>query len=74
MSDCKYTFYKIQDFYLANPTRPRLLIYLSEWLKAWEDRRNEYNNLDNNIIITSRSRTTFFGKGGTIIELEELEI
>jgi hypothetical protein len=72
--DYKYAFYKLQDLHLANPTRPRLLVYLPEWLKAWEDRRNDYNNLDNDIIITSRSRTTFFRKRDIIIELEELEI
>jgi hypothetical protein len=73
MSDYKYALYKLRDFHLTNPTRPGLPVYLPEWLKAWEDRRNDYNNLDNNIVITSRSRTIFFGGGGTIIELEELE-
>jgi hypothetical protein len=73
MSDYKYTPHKLRDFYLTNPTRPGLLVYLPEWLKAWEDGRNDYNNLDNNIIITSRSRTIFFGGKGIITELEELE-
>jgi hypothetical protein len=58
---------------LANPTRPGLLVYLPEWLKAWEDGKDEYNNLDNDIIITGWSRTTFFRGGSIVIELEELE-
>jgi hypothetical protein len=57
---------------LANPTRPRLLAHLPEWLKAWEDGRDDYNNLDDNTVITGRSRTTFL-EGGIVIELEELE-
>jgi hypothetical protein len=33
----------------------------------------KYNNLNNNIIITSRSRMISFRKGGIIIKLKELE-
>jgi hypothetical protein len=58
---------------LANPTRPGLLVYLLEWLKAWEDGKDDYDNLDDDIIITSRSRTPFFRKGGIVMELKELE-
>jgi hypothetical protein len=42
--------------------------------ESLEDGRDEYEDLDNDIVITSRSRTTFFGKGGIVIELEELEM
>jgi hypothetical protein len=48
---------------LANPTRPRLLAHLPEWLKAWEDGRDDYNNLDDDVVITSWSRTIFFRRG-----------
>jgi hypothetical protein len=37
-------------------------------------RKNDYNNLDDDIIITSRSRTTFLEGEGTITELEGLEM
>jgi hypothetical protein len=42
--------------------------------EVWKDRKNEYNNSDDNIIITGRSRIIFFGKKGIITELEELEM
>src|SRR5208282_1753950 len=72
-SDCKYAPHKVRDFHLANPTRPGPPARLTDWLKAWEDGREDYDDLGDDTVMTGRSRTTFFGGGGTVTELEEIE-
>ncbi|TVY12495.1 hypothetical protein LARI1_G009650, partial [Lachnellula arida] len=70
-SDCKYAPHKVRNYHLANPTRPGPPARLFEWLEAWEDGRDDYDDLDSNTIMNTRSRTTFFRGGGTVTELEE---
>ena len=48
VSDFKYTPYKVRDFYKINPDQPGLLCLLDQWIKAWEDSTDDYDELDDN--------------------------
>jgi hypothetical protein len=63
-SDLKYSPHKLRDFYLANPTAPGPPKNLPAWLKAWEDERDDYDELDNDLAMTKRLRASFFQKRG----------
>ena len=45
-SNLKYSPHKLRDFHLANPKRPGPPKQLNQWLKAWEDGQDDYDNLD----------------------------
>ena len=45
-SNLKYSPHKLRDFHLANPKRPGPPKQLNQWLKAWEDGQDDYDDLD----------------------------
>ena len=63
-SDVKYAPAKLRDFHLANPTQAGPPARLLDWLKAWSNGVEDYDNLDGDREMDSRSRTSFFRRGG----------
>ena len=63
-SDFKYSPQLIKNFHLANPKLPGPPTNLALWTKAWEDGLDDYDHLDNDAPVDTRSRTSFFKKGG----------
>jgi hypothetical protein len=63
-SDLKYSSYKLRDYHLANRQQPGLPKKLVDWIRAWEDGIEDYNDLDNDSIMPTRLRISFFQEGG----------
>jgi hypothetical protein len=55
-SDFKYSPYKLRDFHKAYPDLlgpPRLL---DQWIKAWEDRIDDYDDLDDDRLVAKTAK------------------
>jgi hypothetical protein len=63
-SDLKYAPHKLRDYHYANPQRDGPPARLMDWLKAWEDGEDDYEELDDDRVMTASSRTSFFRRGG----------
>jgi hypothetical protein len=63
-SDLKYSPYKLRDYHLANRQQPGPPKKLVDWVRAWEDGMEDYDDLDNDSIMPTRLRTSFFQGGG----------
>jgi predicted aspartyl protease len=63
-SDFKYSPHLVRDFHLANKTRPGPPAALDHWIQAWEDKVDDYDHLDNDLVADTRSRASFFRRGG----------
>ena len=63
-SNFKYAPHKIRDFHLANPTLSGPPRSLAVWTKAWEDGKDEYDELDDDSCASKSSRASFFRRGG----------
>jgi len=63
-SDFKYSPHLLKRFHLANPKLPGPPANLALWLQAWEDGIDDYDHLDGDKPALTRSRTSFFERGG----------
>jgi hypothetical protein len=59
-SNLKYLPHKLQDFHLQYASEPGPPRKLQEWQKAWEDRLKDYNNLNNDKLMYTSLKTSFF--------------
>jgi hypothetical protein len=50
--------HKIRDFHKEYPEKPGPPQMLSEWVKAWENGREDYNELENDNAISILHRST----------------
>jgi hypothetical protein len=55
-SDFKYTLYKLHDFHAANPSLPGPPRALEQWIKAWEDGKEDYDSLNDNRLVAKGRR------------------
>lgn len=62
--DFKYCPHKVREFHVANPDLPGPPKMLEKWIKAWEDGKDEYDDLDDSKVSTKAARTKFFRKYG----------
>jgi transposase InsO family protein len=65
-SDFKYAPHKIRDYHLSNPTQAGPPKRLHDWIKEWEQGTDDYDELDDDTAMDTRSRTSFFRGGGTV--------
>jgi transposase InsO family protein len=65
-SNFKYAPHKVRDFHLANPEQVGPPKKLLDWMKAWEQGLEEYEELDNDEPMDKRSRASFFRKEGVM--------
>ena len=63
-SNFKYSPHKLRDFHLQNQSEPGPPRRLNEWIKAWEDGVDDYDALDDDRLIATRLRASFFQRGG----------
>lgn len=63
-SDLKYAPFKLKSFHLANPDKPGPPASLLPWLQKWEHGVDNYDELDDDRSMDTRSRTSFFRRGG----------
>jgi hypothetical protein len=65
-SDFKYAPHKLKAFHLRYPDLPGPPRKLGEWLQAWEEGKDDYDELDDNTVASNSLRTSFFQKGGVM--------
>ena len=63
-SNVKYTPHKLRDYYLANNNKPGPPKLLREQVKAQEEEKDDYEDLNNDKEMPTRSRASFFRRGG----------
>jgi hypothetical protein len=63
-SNFKYSPHKVRDFHLRNPTLRGPPANLLEWIKEWEQGKDDYDELDDNSEASESLRASFFGRGG----------
>jgi transposase InsO family protein len=63
-SNFKYSPHKLREFHLQNPRQPGPPKRLLAWQQAWEQGKDEYNDLDDDTPISTRLRASFFAEGG----------
>lgn len=65
-SDFKYSPQLLKRFHLANPTLPGPPANLEKWLKAYNEGIDNYDSLDNDLVASQSSRTSFFRREGVM--------
>ena len=63
-SDLKYSLHKIIEYYLAHPDDPGPPRMIQEWKEVYEKGMMDYEDLDDDTVMTKNSRTSFFKRGG----------
>jgi transposase InsO family protein len=63
-SDFKYAPHKLKAFHLRYPELPGPPRMLNQWLEAWEDGKEDYDDLEDNTVGSQSLRTSFFRRGG----------
>jgi len=63
-SDFKYGPHKLRDFHLNHQDLPGPPRALGAWIKAWENGKDNYDDLDDDREALQSSRASFFQKGG----------
>jgi hypothetical protein len=62
-SNLKYSPRKLREYHLGNPTQEGPPKKLVDWQKAWEEGRDEYEELDDDTPLPARLRASFFTRG-----------
>jgi hypothetical protein len=62
-SDFKYSPHLIRAFHLANPELPGPPVRLLDWIKAYDEGIDNYDDLEDNSAVDTRSRASFFWEG-----------
>ena len=65
-SNFKYAPRKLRDYHMANPTQAGPPKRLLDWENAWQQGRDSYEELDDDIAMGARLRTSFFEGGGNV--------
>jgi hypothetical protein len=65
-SSFMYSPHLIRNFHFANPKLPGPPRALDRWIKAWEEGIDDYEYLEDDSVATTRSRTSFFRRGGNV--------
>ena len=63
-SNFKYSPHKLRDFHLQNQSEAGPPRKLEQWIKAWEDGVDDYDELDDDKPMATRLRASFFQTGG----------
>jgi len=63
-SNLKYAPHKLKAFHLSNADQAGPPAKLPQWLEAWEQGVDDYDELDDDKEMLGRSRTSFFRRGG----------
>jgi hypothetical protein len=63
-SNFKYSPHLLREFHLANPQRPGPPARLLDWIKAYDEGVDNYDHLEDNSAMDTRSRASFFRRGG----------
>jgi hypothetical protein len=63
-SDLKYSPHKLRAYHLANQQQPGPPKRLTDWIQAWEDGVEDYDEMDDDSIMPTRLRASFFQGGG----------
>jgi transposase InsO family protein len=63
-SNFKYSPHKLKEFHVRYQDQPGPPKRLSEWLQAYEDGKDDYEELDDDTPLPTRLRTSFFQAGG----------
>ena len=63
-SNFKYLPHLLREFHLANPTLPGPLVRLPDYIKAYNKGVDNYDHLEDNLAMDTRSRASFFRRGG----------
>ena len=71
-SDFKYAPHKLREFHLAHPDLPGPPRKLTEWIKHWEDGKDEYDDLEDDRELPASLRTDFFRRGGDVMTMTRL--
>ena len=53
-SNLKYSPHNLRDYHLANPKQAGPPRSLDKWLRAWEEGRDNYDELDDNVPLSTR--------------------
>ena len=65
-SDLKYSPHKLRAYHLNNQQQPGPPKRLAEWIQAWEDGVEDYDDLDDDSVLPTRLRASFFKGGGDV--------
>lgn len=65
-SDCMYAPHKVKEFHLSYPAAKGPPRKLPEWLKAYEEGKDDYSELEDNKPMNQSSRARFFKGGGSV--------
>ena len=71
-SNFKYALHLLQAFHLANPTLLGPLARLLEWIRAYDDGIDNYDDLEGDLAMDTRSRASFFRRGGGNVAMHTL--
>lgn len=63
-SNFMYAPHKLREFHLAHPTQFGPPALLMEWIKMYEEGRDDYDELADNKAMDESSRASFFRRGG----------
>jgi transposase InsO family protein len=63
-SDLKYAPHKLREFHIAHQDLPGPPRSIDKWQKAWEEEKEDYDDLDDDAPMAKRLRTSFFRRGG----------
>jgi hypothetical protein len=65
-SDFKYSPHKLRSFHLAHPMQPGPPRRLGDWIKAYENGLDSYEELEDSADASTSLRASFFSKGGVM--------
>ena len=63
-SNFKYAPHKVRDFHKEYQDKPGPPRNLPSWIRAWEQGRDSYEELDDDAVMPTRLRASFFRRGG----------
>jgi hypothetical protein len=63
-SNFKYSPHKLRDFHLQYPDQKGPPARLDDWLRAYEDGKEEFEELEDDGVMPTRLRASFFRRGG----------
>lgn len=62
----KYAPHKLRDFHHKHPALPGPPRHLLDWIKAWEDGLDSYDDWEDSTEMLASLRTSFFKRGGNV--------
>jgi hypothetical protein len=68
-SNFMYSPHKLREFHFRNQEYPGPPRILDAWQQAWEDGKDEYEDLQDDTPMFTRLRASFFKRGGNVTAL-----